>query len=51
MKILMYAVLEPEKKYIREWSAKTGVEVKCVAERLDAKTVEWAQGFDGIDFQ
>ena len=51
MKILMYAVLEPEKKYIQEWSAKTGVEVKCVAERLDAKTVEWAQGFDGIDFQ
>ena len=51
MKILIYAVLEPEKKYIQEWSAKTGVEVKCVAERLDAKTVEWAQGFDGIDFQ
>lgn len=51
MKILMYAVLEPEKKYIQEWSAKMGVEVKCVAERLDEKTVEWAQGFDGIDFQ
>lgn len=51
MKILMYAVLEPEKKYIKEWSEKTGVAVKCVSERLNATTVEWAQGFDGIDFQ
>ncbi|WP_283587512.1 D-2-hydroxyacid dehydrogenase [Limosilactobacillus viscerum] len=51
MKILMYAVLEPEKKYIKEWSEKTGVEVKCVDERLNKETVEWAKGFDGIDFQ
>lgn len=51
MKILMYAVLEPEKQYIEQWSRKTGVEVKCVSERLDKETVRWAKGFDGIDFQ
>lgn len=51
MKILMYATLAPEKKYIEQWSAQHHVEVKCVKERLNAKTVEWAKGFDGIDFQ
>lgn len=51
MKILMYATLAPERKYIQQWSEKNHVEVKCVDERLTAKTVEWAKGFDGIDFQ
>jgi D-lactate dehydrogenase len=51
MKILMYAVLEPEKKYIKQWSEENDIEVKCVDERLNKDTVKWAKGFDGIDFQ
>lgn len=51
MKILMYATLEPEKKYIAQWSKHHHIEVKCVEEQLSAQTVDWAKGFDGIDFQ
>lgn len=51
MKIIMYATLAPEQKYIKEWAIKNDVEVKCVTERLNAQTVDWAKGFDGIDFQ
>lgn len=51
MKIIMYSVLEPEKKYINQWSKAKNIEVKCVKENLNSETVIMAKGFDGINFQ
>ncbi len=51
MKIIMYAVLDVERPFIKQWAAKHNVEIKCVTERLTPETVKWADGYDGIDFQ
>jgi D-lactate dehydrogenase len=51
MKIIMYAVLDVERPFIKQWATKHNVEIKCVTERLTPETVKWADGYDGIDFQ
>lgn len=50
-KIIMYAVLDDERPFIKKWSDEHHVIIKSVTERLTPKTVLWAKGYDGIDFQ
>lgn len=49
MKIIVYGARVDEIAYFDQWAAKTGHQLSVHAELLDAHTVEWAKGFDGIN--
>ena len=50
-KIIMYATLDVEVPFIKQWAKDHQVEIKMVEERLTPETVGWAKGFDGINIQ
>ncbi|WP_179396141.1 NAD(P)-dependent oxidoreductase [Lacticaseibacillus absianus] len=49
MKIIVYGAHDDEIPYLTQWQAKTGHTVEVHQELLDAQTVAWAAGFDGIN--
>lgn len=48
MKLIMFGVDAKEVPYAKEWSEKTGNEVKMVEEPLTLSNVEMVEGYDGI---
>lgn len=49
MKIIVYGARVDEIPYFKQWAAQTGHELSVHEALLDARTVDWAQGFDGIN--
>ena len=51
MKIIMYGTGKAEREYVQDWMEETGNEVKMVSDQLNDRTIDLAQGFDGISIQ
>ncbi|MFD1429142.1 D-2-hydroxyacid dehydrogenase [Lacticaseibacillus mingshuiensis] len=49
MKIIAYGARVDEIPYMKQWAQETGNELTIKEELLEADTVEWAKGYDGIN--
>ncbi|MCH5461955.1 D-2-hydroxyacid dehydrogenase [Lactobacillus sp. LC28-10] len=50
-KILTYHVREDEQPFIDEWATKHQIQVDSVPDELHDDTVDWAEGYDGINYK